>query len=57
MRSGRGMTAAFPGVFEANWSFVIEPIGLRLKSCLLTKSASLLLPSKVGIDNESDQVS
>jgi hypothetical protein len=46
------MTATSSGVFEANWSFMIEPIGLRSR-----RSASLQLPSKVGIDNESDQVS
>ncbi len=46
------MTATSPGVFEANWSFMIEPAGPRS-----SESASLMLPSRVGIDNESDQVS
>jgi len=51
------MTAASPGVFEANWSFLIEPAGVRLGNLPFGKGASLLLPSNVGIDNESDQVS
>jgi hypothetical protein len=45
------MTATSSGVFEANWSFMIEP-GLSFQD-----EAEAFPRRAVGIDNESDQVS
>jgi len=46
------MTATSSGVFEANWSFMIEPFWLFFRN-----GGQAFRRRAVGIDNESDQVS